>query len=153
MNKLKSLLGSMGAVLYFVFLMSFVILLLVFYPIMFPSEVSSIRDSGFAGPNNATSFIGVCGLIIGLSTLIPPLRKMYYAFPWLYSFVKIFFVNLIILCIGITILNYGYQTVNEARHTLFFTLMIIQIIVSRIAMCIYFKIKPVKFFEERLYHE
>lgn len=149
MNKLKRLLGNIVIALYYIYFMLIVILLLILYPIMFPSEVSSIRNSGFAGPNNSIIFIGICGLFIGLSMLIPPLRKMYYVLPWLYSFVKIFFVNLIILCVGVSILNYGYQTVNEARHALFFTLMIIQIIVSRLAMCIYFKIKPARFLEEK----
>lgn len=149
MNKLKSALGSAAAIIYFICFMSITILLLILYPLMFTSEVNSIRNSGFAGPDDSIIFIGICGLFIGLSMIIPPLRKMYYALPWLYPFVKIFYVNLIILCAGVSILNYGYQTVNEARHALFYTLMIIQIIVSRIAMCIYFKIKPARFLEEK----
>lgn len=146
MNKFKSFLGSMAAVIYFFIFMSTAILFLIFYPFMFISDVGMIIDSGFGVPVSATAFLVSCGTIIGLSTLIPPLRKMYYVLPWLYSFVTIFFMNLIILCAGIAILNYGYETVNEARHTLFFALMILQIIVCRIAMCIYFKIKPIRFF-------
>lgn len=149
MNKFKSLLGNIVAVLYFICFMLIVIFFLIFYPLSFPSEVSSIRTSGFAGPNSSASLIGGFGLIIGLSMLIPPLRKMYYVLPWLYPFIKIFFINLIILNVGISILNYGYQTVNDMRHALFFALMIIQIIVSRIAMCIYFRIKPVGVLEEK----
>ena len=149
MNKLKKLLGSMAIALYYFYFMLIVILLLIIYPIMFPSEVSSIINSGFAGPNNSIIFIGICGLFIGLSMIIPPLRKTYYVMPWLYSFVKIFYINLIVLCVGVSILNYGYQTVNETRHALFFALMIFQIIVSRIAMCFYFNIKPARFLEEK----
>lgn len=149
MSLLKNLLRNIGVILYFIYFMLITILLLILYPLMFLTEVSSIRNSGFAGPNNSIIFIGICGLFIGLSMLIRPLRKMYYALPWLYSFVKIFFVNLIILCAGVSILNYGYQTVNETRHSLFFALMIFQIIVSRIAMSFYFKIKPARFLEEK----
>lgn len=149
MNKLKNLLGSTAAAIYFIFPMSFVILLLLFMPLGFLTDVEAMRSSGFAGPNTAASMIGICGLIIGLSLLIPPLRKMYRALPWLYSFIKILYADLIILNIGLTILNYGYQINNEARHTLFFALMIVQIAVCRLAMCFYFKIKPVKSIEAR----
>lgn len=149
MNKLKNLLGSTAAAIYFIFPMSFVIFLLLFMPLGFLTDVDAMRSSGFAGPNTAGSFIGMCGLIIGLSILIPPLRKMYTALPWLYSFIKILYVDLIILNIGIAILNYGYQVNNEARHTLFFVLMIVQIAVCRLAMCFYFKIRPVKRIEVR----
>jgi hypothetical protein len=149
MGKLKSLLGSTFAAMYFIFLMSIVLLLLIFMPLGFLTEVDSMRSSGFATPNSAASFIGVSGLIIGLSLLIPPLRKMYGALPWLYSFTKIFFVNLIILNVALTILNIGYQINNSARHTMFFILMILQLVICRIAMCIYFRLKPVKHIEVR----
>lgn len=149
MKKLKGLVGSIAAAIYFVFPMSVVLLLLIFMPFVFLTDVSSVTNSGFAGPNNATALIGVCGLFIGLSLLIPPLRKMYRALPWLYSFTKIFYVNLIIINIGLTILNIGYQVKNNARHTTFFILMIVQIVICRIAMCIYFKLKPVRQMEER----
>lgn len=149
MNKLKSLLGSTAAAIYFIFPMSFIILLLLIMPFGFLTEVGAMRNSGFAGPNTTSSFIGLCGLTIGLSLLIPPLRKMYWVLPWLYSFTNIFYVNLIILNIGIAILNYGYQVDSEARHTLFFILMIAQIVVCRIIMCFYYKIRPIKPIEAR----
>lgn len=149
MKRLKNLLGSTAAVIYFIFPMSFVILLLLFMPLGFLMDVDVMRSSGFAGPNTAASIIGICGFIIGLSLLIPPLRKMYRALPWLYIFIKIFYVDLIILNIGIAILNYGYQVNNEARHTLFFFLMIVQLVVCRIAMCFYFKMRPIKLIEAR----
>lgn len=136
------------ATIYFIFPMCFVLLLLIFIPISFISDVNSVRDSGFAGPNSAAPIIGMCGIFIGISLLIPLFRRMYRVLPWLYSFVKIFFVNLIILSIGITILNQGYQVNNNARHAKFFILMIVQIVICRIAMCIYFKLKPVKHVEE-----
>lgn len=149
MNKLKNLLGNIAAAVYFIFPMSLIILLLLFTPLMFQSDVSSITGSGFAGPNTAASLIGMCALSIGLSLIITPLRKMYIAFPWFYPFVKIFFIDMIILNVGIAILNYGYQVTSEARHTLFYILMIIQIAVCRIAMCIYFRIRPANRIEER----
>lgn len=141
-NKIQN--GNTAAAIYFIFPMSMVLLILIFMPIVFLSDVSAVRNSGFAGPNITTSYIGVCGLFIGLSLLIPAFRKMYRAFPWLYSFTKIFYVNLIILCIGSRILNMGYQVNNDSRHTTFFILMIAQIVICRIAMCIYLKLKPIR---------
>ncbi len=149
MKKLKSLVGNIVATVYFVFPMCLVLLLLIIMPLIFLTNVSTVRSSGFAGPNTAASSIGTCGLFIGLSLLIPPLRKMYRVLPWLYSFVKIFYVNLIIMSIGLAILNIGYQVQNDARHTMFFILMIIQVVACRIAMCIYFKLKPPKHTEKR----
>lgn len=144
-----NLMGNTAAAVYFIFPMSFVILLLLFTPFGFLTDVSTIRASGFAGPNTPASSIGICGLVIGLSLLIPPLRKIYRALPWFYHFVKIFYADLIILNIGLAILNYGYQVVSEARHTFFFVLMIVQIALCRLAMCYYFKIRPVKRIEAR----
>lgn len=150
MKKLKALLGSTIAAIYFIFPMSFILLLLIFMPIGFLTDVSAIRTSGFAGPDETTSFIAICGLFIGLSIIIPALRKMYRVLPWLYSFVKIFYVNLIILCIGLGILNIGYQVNNNTRHTIFFILMIIQIVICRILMCFYFKLKPISHIDEEV---
>lgn len=149
MKKIKNLLGYIIATIYFIFPMSLILLMLTFMPIFFLTDVSTVRSSGFAGQNTAGLFIGMCGLFTGVSLLVPPLRKMYRVLPWLYSFVKIFYVNLIILCIGLLILNFGYQTQNDARHTVFFILMILQVVICRLAMCIYFKTKPAKTINER----
>ena len=143
MQKLKNLLGGTFAAIYFIFPMGFVLLLLIFTPIMFLSDVSAIRTSGFAGPNTSLAMIGMSGLVIGLSLLIPPLRKMYNVFPWLYSFVKIFFVTTVVLNLGLAILNFGYEMNNPTRHTIFFILMILFVVVGRLAMCYYFWRNPV----------
>jgi hypothetical protein len=148
MGRLKDLLGSTAAAIYFIFPMSLILLILLITPLMFLSDVGAVRNSGFAGPNSASAMIGASGLVIGLSLLIPPLRKMYRVLPWLYSFTKIFYIDLIILNIGSTILNYGYEVNNTARHTTFYVLMIIQIIACRLAMCLYYKKRPVRDFEE-----
>jgi hypothetical protein len=48
------------------------------------------------------------------------------------------YLNLIIMSIAVALLNYGYEVQNPARHTLFFILMIIQIIIFRLLMSLYF---------------
>lgn len=143
MRKLKDLLGGTIAAIYFIFPMSFVFIILLFTPLMFFSDVNVIRTSGFAGPNLAISIISVTGIFIGISLLIPALRKMYNVFPWLYSFVNIFFVTTVILNLGLAILNFGYEMNNPTRHTIFFILMILFVVVGRLAMCYYFWRNPV----------
>ncbi|MEW8993249.1 hypothetical protein [Clostridium sp.] len=149
MKKIKNLLGYIIATIYFIFPMCLILLMLILMPLFFITDVSTVRSSGFAVPNTADLFIGTCGFFIGVSLLIPPLRKMYRVLPWLYSFVKIFYTNLIVLGIGLVILNFGYQTQNDTRHTIFFMLMILQVVICRLAMCIYFKTKPAKTINER----
>jgi hypothetical protein len=140
---MRKLLGSTLAFIYLIFPMSLVLLILIFTPLMFFSDVSAIRTSGFAGPDTAFSMIGLSGLVIGISLLIPPLRRIYGVFPWLYPFVKIFFVGMIILNIAISILNVGYQTVSDTRHTLFFILMVVFVVLGRLGMSFYFHRNPV----------
>lgn len=147
MNRLKSFLGSKSAFFYFIFVMCWVILLLAIAPLMLYSDINVIRESGFSVPNIGIELIGVLGLFIGLSLLIPSFRRMYYNLPWLFPFVKILFIDVIIMSFAIMILNYGYEVQNNTRHTIFFILMIVQIILCRAAMCIYFNKKPVRYIE------
>jgi hypothetical protein len=140
---MRKILGSTLAFVYLLFPMGLVLLILIFTPLMFFSDVSAIRTSGFAGPDTALSTIGLSGFVIGISLLIPPLRRIYGVFPWLYPFVKIFFVGMIILNIAISILNVGYQTGSDTRHTLFFILMVVFVVLGRLGMSFYFYRNPV----------
>ncbi len=142
MRTVKNVLGNLMAFSYFLFPMFAILLVMLFSPLFFLTEVSSMRDSGFAGPGSAEAFIGACGLCIGISLLIPYLRRMYRALPWLFSFVKIMYINVVILMTGTLILRYGYEVNDEARHSLYFLLMIAFTIVCRLIMCIYFKLRP-----------
>lgn len=145
MKKLKAFLGSTSAALYFILVMSWIILSLAFVPLGLFMDIQTVRESGFSTTNIGITFIGIFGLFIGLSLLVPPFRKMYYKLPWLFPYVKILYIDVIIMSIATSILNYGYEVQSTARHTLFFTLMIVQIFVCRIAMCIYFSKQPVKY--------
>jgi len=46
--------------------------------------------------------------------------------------------------IALMILNYGYKVQNETRHTIFFILMLLEIVIGRILMSIYFNWKRVE---------
>ncbi|CAG9623149.1 hypothetical protein [Sutcliffiella rhizosphaerae] len=154
MQRLIRLLGITFAALYFIFAMGLVIILLLITPLLFKNDVSVIRTSGFAGQNMSVELISVAGLFIGISLLVPVLRKVYDVLPWLFSFIKIFFVSFVILNIGTSILNYGYEINNPTRHTIFYILMIVFVIIGRLAMCFYFWKKPVNIGkEEEHYYE
>lgn len=145
MSKLKSFLGNIAALVYFLTVMWWVLLLLMFVPLGLFSEIDTVLSSGFATTNIGATFIGIFGLFIGLSLLIPAFRKMYYKLPWMFPFVKILYPNVVIMSIATMLLNYGYEVQSPARHTLFFVLMIVQIILCRALMCIYFSRNKVQY--------
>jgi len=138
---MKNKLATALAIMYFIFPMSFALLVLLFMPLGFLMDVDAIRSSGFSGPRTSAVFIGLCGVIIGISLLIPAFRRMYSALPWLYTFVKIFFVNLVLLNIGLAILNFGYEVNSSFRQTSFYLLMIGFVVVGRVGMSVYFNKK------------
>lgn len=138
MSKLIGFLGKMAIVIYFFSVMLPIILMLIFVPLILISEIGTIREAGFATSSIGTTFISVSGLFIGISLLVPAFRIMYYKLPWMLPLVKILFIDVVILSIGVMILNFGYEIQSETRHTLFFVLMLIQLILCRAAMCIYF---------------
>lgn len=148
MDKFLRIIGILITIAYLIFPMGLIFLLLIFVPLTFFSDVSMVRTSGFAGPQDQLSLIGLSGLVIGLSLLISPLRRIYTFFPWMYAFVKIFFVGMVVLLGGIAILNFGYQTVNPTRQTTFYVLMIVFVIIGRLLMSFYFMRKPVNIDEE-----
>ncbi len=148
MDKIKKIidfLGNVVAVIYFFTAMMIVLFLLGGGPFMLISNIDVIRESGFANPNSGQAIMGLSGLFIGISLLIPPLRKMYYKLPWLFPFTKILFVDVLILSIAVAILNYGYEIQSSSRHAIFFGLMIGQIIIGRALMCIYFNKNKVEY--------
>ncbi len=145
MRDLKGLVGNIAAVIYFLTVMWWILLLLILVPMILISDINTIRSSGFSTSNAGTAFIGIFGLFIGLSLIVPAFRKMYYKLPWMFPFVKILYPNVIIMSIAIGLLNYGYEIQSPARHTLFFIVMIGQIIVCRALMSIYFNRKQVQY--------
>jgi CDP-diglyceride synthetase len=145
MGDLKSLLSNAAAVIYFMVVMLWLLLILIFAPIMLLNDIIVIRESGFSTSDFGTALIGVSGLFIGLSLLIPAFRKMYYKLPWMFPFVKIMYLNVVIMGIATMLLNYGYEVQNTSRHNQFFILMLCLIIICRALMCVYFDKKKVQY--------
>ena len=144
MKKLTNVFSNIIAVLWFLGTMLPVILCLCFIPLGLFMDIGTIRTSGFSTSNIGFSMFGAFGLLISITMLVPCFRKCFKKLPWLYPYVIVSMLNILILTIGIAILNYGYEIQSETRHTLFFILMIIQMIVCRLAMCIYLKLRPLK---------
>ncbi|MBF0779664.1 MULTISPECIES: hypothetical protein [unclassified Granulicatella] len=116
-------------------------------PALFDS-IHTVLQSGFGTTQVALSILAIVSLFSGITMLVPLFRKNFYKYPWLYPYIIILTVNLAILAVGIEILNYGYQVQNEARHTLFFWIMVVQLIVSRLAFCIFCHKKTVRVVRE-----
>jgi Ca2+/H+ antiporter len=137
-------LKNVAAFLFFFGVMGWILLILGIMPLMMLSEIQKIRTIGFATMSIAPAAVGVCGLFVGLSMLVPAFRKIYQFLPWLSAYVKMFFLNLIITAVGFEIVNYGYEVQNSSRHTLFFILAILLMVVCRIAMGLYYYLRPAK---------
>jgi hypothetical protein len=63
----------------------------------------------------------------------------------MFPLVKILFFDVAALSVGVMILNLGYEVQDESRHKLFFIMMLVQLILCRAAMCIYFSKKKVQY--------
>ena len=123
-------------------------LVLFFIPLGMLTDIRTITESGFSGQNIGVAFLGILGLIFGISMLVPVFRIIYSKLPWLYMYIQIFMINILILTIGIYLLNIGFEVQNQARHTVFFWLMIAVIVICRLAMSFYYKLKPIKVMED-----
>jgi len=141
----KNFLANVTAVTYFIAIMLATILLLIFAPVMLLGDIRTIQESGFASSNAGLAFIGGLGLFIGISLIFPAFRRMYYKLPWLFPLVKIFYVNVVITAIANMIMNYGYEVQDETRHVTFFALAIIEIVIGRILMNLWFNKRKVEY--------
>jgi len=145
-NEIKNFLANTAAVIYFIAVMLPTIPLLIFVPVLsLLIDITTIRVSGFASTNAGSAFIGVLGMIIGISLLIPAFRRMYYKLPWLFPLVKIFYVNVVITSIATIIMNFGYEIQDETRHNIFFGLTITEIFIGRILMSLWFNKRKIEY--------
>ena len=143
---MKNIITSAVCAIYLAVIMLPVTFMMLIFPFFTISEINKVRISGFATAGTMVMLSGF-GLFIGLSLLIPALRRMYSWFPWFFPFVKIFFINMAISVIALEIINFGYRVQNLTRHTTFFILMLCAIIVGRGLMSFYFHHKNVEHIE------
>lgn len=132
------------ATIWFFCVLLWTLLMMLFVLIMLPSDITSMMKSGFSTQTVGFIFLFLFGIVYGITMLVPAFRKCFYKLPWLYAYIIIITADILIISIGEQILNYGYSVQNDTRHTIFFWLMIMQIVVCRIAMCIYCHKKPMR---------
>ncbi len=145
---MKRWISNIAAVLWFFGAVIWMLLMLFIALIMLPNDIASIINSGFGIESIGFTLLLIFSFIFGITMLVPAFRKCFRKLPWLYPYITILTANITILAIGIQILNYGYQVQSDTRHMLFFVLMIIQIIVCRLAMCIFCHKKPMRIARE-----
>lgn len=144
MKNIKNIIGNIFAGLYLVGPMLIASISLLIMPIMFLHMIGEIRSSGFAAYNINKSFVGIVGIMVGPSLIIPPLRKIYKVFPWLYTFIMILFLDTVIFAIGVDIYNKAFDVIGQGNENLFFILMIVVVILCRAAIGIFFNKRAIR---------
>ena len=141
---MKKWISNILSVLWFFGVLVWMLLILPFAILMLPMDISTILESGFSTQTIGFTILLVLGLVFSITMFVPAFRKCFDKLPWLFPYIIILTADVTILSIGIEILNFGYQTQNDSRHTIFLVIMILQIVLCRIAMCIYCHKKPIK---------
>ena len=141
---MKKWISNILSVLWFFGVLVWMLLILPFAILMLPMDISTILESGFSTQTIGFIILLVLGLVFSITMFVPAFRKCFDKLPWLFPYIIILTADVTILSIGIEILNFGYQTQNDSRHTLFLVIMMLQIVLCRIAMCIYCHKKPIK---------
>jgi hypothetical protein len=86
--------------------------------------------------------IAMSAFILGFPLVIPFFKGMYNSFPWLYPLAKMLFINLAICYVGNGILDHGFEISDGARHFGYFLLLVLQLVLCRGLMSLYFAFKP-----------
>lgn len=141
---MKKWISNILSVLWFFGVLVWMLLILPFAILMLPMDISTILESGFSTQTIGFIILLVLGLVFSITMFVPAFRKCFDKLPWLFPYIIILTADVTILSIGIEILNFGYQTQNDSRHTLFLVIMMLQIVLCRIAMCIYCHKNPIK---------
>jgi len=141
---MKNWISNIAAILWFFGVLLWALLLLPLAMMMLPTDIPIILESGFSTQTIGYVFLAGFGLIFGITMLVPAFRKCFRKLPWLYPYITTLTADVTIICIGVELLNYGYQVQSDSRHTLFLWLMIGAMVLLRITMCIYFHKRPTR---------
>lgn len=146
MGRFLSKIGDIMAVVYFVCVMSIIIIALPVMQLVLMGLIISDLIGGFC--KSYDFYIGYLIMVlfcvpVSVSLLLPPLRKMYHKLPWLFPYIKMGLINFFITSVALSLMALGYQKQETWRHILFVFLMIFQVVISRLTMGYYFMKKPV----------
>lgn len=145
---MKRVISNIAAGIWFFYPLMLMLLALPMVLVQLFNEIPTIMEYGFTMNTQGTVLLMVFGLIFGITMIVPAFRIWFRVLPWLYPYITILTADFAIIAIGIKILNYGYQVQSDTRHTLFFWLMIAQIVACRIAMSIFCHKKPMRIARE-----
>ncbi len=149
MKTLWNALSFLATIIWSVAVLLWVVLILPFSAILVPTgDIMGILHTGYTTITGGLEMFMAISLIISLTMLVPPFRRCFRIFPWLYPYVKILSVDMPVLAIAAELLNYGYDIYSEERHRIFILLMIGEIVAGRLMMCWYFHKKPAGFRRE-----
>lgn len=140
---MKNIISSIFAILWFfgVLLGTMFFGIFALIAIFFINIVGMLK-SGFPTQTVGFIFCFLAALVFSITGWVPALRKCYYKLPWLYPLCMMMTMHLFILSIAEVILAKGFSVINTPRHIAAVVIMIIQLIICRISMCIYFKKNP-----------
>jgi hypothetical protein len=132
-------------VAYFIVLMLPVIILIPFIIFGLYGDMKYIIYNEISKENIGFIFIMLICLLFSFPMLIPYFRFIFKKLPWLYAYITLALLDIFLISIGISILNYGYEIKNANRHFLFFIFMIAWMVIGRLSICLYYKFKPIKY--------
>lgn len=118
--------------------------ILLLADIMALTTVGVIITSGFAN-TSMLPILWLALLAFGLSLAIPPLRRMYYRFPWLEAAVHVLAIDSILVIGAYEIFNFGYMKVDAAQHVLFAVLALVWLVGGRALHCIAMHKHPMRY--------
>lgn len=135
--------SNIAAVLWFFGVMIWMVFGLVFmlFGIIFMDIIPMLK-TGFPSSTIGFTMLIVFGFIFAITGWVPAFRKCYYKLPWLYPLCTILTMDMIIISIAEVILSTGFSVISTPRHVVTIILMVVQIVVCRLAMCIYLKKFP-----------
>jgi hypothetical protein len=140
---MKDKISNILAVLWFFGVLMWTILFMIIVILMiFFADILGMLKSGFSTPTIGFVYCFLSGIVFAVTGWVPAFRKCYHKLPWLYPLSIILTMHLLILSIAEVILAKGFQVINTPRHTIVIVIVIIQMILCRVAMCIYLKKKP-----------
>jgi len=149
-NSEKNNLANVSLILFFILIILPLLIILYLLPIaLICLEIDEIISSGFSEINSTFFIMWILVTVSALTMLIPYIKNIYKKLPWLYMYIQVFTIDAIIVVVGVYILNKGYEIQNSERHTLFYILMMVFFLISRLTMCIYYKKNPIKFLNKQ----
>jgi hypothetical protein len=130
---------------YFIIFMLPVIIMIPFIIFGLCHDMKDIISNEIPKENMGFIFIVLLCLFFGLPMIIPYFRFIFKKLPWLYAYIILALLDMFLITIGISILNYGYEVKNANRHFLFLIFMIAWMVIGRLGICLHYKFKPIKY--------